>query len=208
MPATVHHPRLPRTFYQRGSVMLARALLGQKLVHVVDGERLAGIIVETEAYLGIPDKAAHTYRGRHTQRNHAMWCDGGHAYVYFTYGMHHCMNVVAGHEGDPIAVLIRALEPVEGIDTMRLNRTASSGAALTTLCSGPGKLCQAMGITRRHTGRDMVNDPELFIERMRQRPYPASRIAVSARIGVAYAEEWADEPLRFYLKDNPHVSKR
>ncbi len=205
---SVRHPRLPRSFYRRGAVSLARHLLGQKLVHIVEGVRLAGIIVEVEAYLGVRDKAAHTYRGRHTPRNHAMWCDGGHAYVYFTYGMHHCMNVVASVEGEPVAVLVRALEPVEGLELMYRNRGLAPTAPPTSLCSGPGKLCQAMGITRAMTGRDMVVDETLFIERRRARPLPASRIVVTKRIGVAYAEEWADKPLRFYIRDNPHVSKR
>ena len=98
--------RLARSFYQRDAVTVAKALLGQKLVSVYRGVVVAGLIVETEAYLGIPDLAAHTCNGRRTARNESMWGDGGHSYVYFTYGMHHCMNVVAGRKGDPVAVLI------------------------------------------------------------------------------------------------------
>src|SRR4051812_30322018 len=103
--------RVTRAFYRRDPVTLAKALLGQRLVRVLEGRRLTGIIVETEAYLGISDMAAHTYSGRRTARVASMWLDGGHAYVYFTYGMHYCLNVVAGTAGDPVAVLLRALEP-------------------------------------------------------------------------------------------------
>src|SRR5690606_28960799 len=112
-----------REFYRRDPVTVARALLGQRLVRVAQGVRTAGLIVEVEAYLGIPDKAAHTCGGRRTPRNESMWGDGGHAYIYFTYGMHHCMNVVAGAPGSPVAVLLRALEPVEGLEAMYARRS-------------------------------------------------------------------------------------
>ena len=138
--------RLSRSFYRRDAVQVARSLLGQKLVRWLDGHRLAGFIVETEAYLGIPDRAAHTHNGRRTPRNASMWKDGGYAYVYFTYGIHHCMNVVAGRSEDPIAVLLRALEPVEGLEIMRAHRGWSK--ADSQLCSGPGKLCQALAMDR------------------------------------------------------------
>ena len=106
---------LERSFFRRGVVQVARALLGQRLVRVVDGCRMAGLIVEVEAYLGIADKAAHTYNGRHTARNASMWGDGGHAYVYFTYGMHHCVNVVASRSGQPVGVLISGAGACGGI---------------------------------------------------------------------------------------------
>ena len=196
------------------------ALLGQTLVRVRDGARLAGTIVEVEAYLGIPDRAAHTYGGRRTARNESMWWDGGHAYVYFTYGMHHCVNVVAGTEGDPVAVLVRALEPVEGREVMRgLRRGGHGGEGPTAktrpggwprdtdLCSGPAKLCQALGIDRDLDGADMTRSGALFLERARRRPVPDDLVHAGPRVGVGYAGSWADEPLRFYLKDNPHVSR-
>lgn len=198
--------RLPRSFYRRDSITVARALLGQRLVHIVDGRRLTGLIVETEAYLGVEDKAAHTFQGRRTPRNEAMYADGGHAYVYFTYGMHHCINVVASRIDHPVAVLIRALEPIEGLDTMYRHRTKAKRD--TDLCSGPGKLCQALDIDRSINAVDLVNHPDLFIERVRRRAYPDTRIVVTPRIGVDYAGEWAARPLRFYLRDNQHVSKR
>ncbi len=198
--------RLPRSFYRRDAAGLSRALLGQRLVRVLDGRRLAGLIVETEAYLGTEDKAAHSYGGRRTARNESMYADGGTAYVYFTYGMHHCFNVVAGRADEPVAALVRAIEPVEGIESMYLRRVKACRD--TDLCSGPAKLCEALAIDRDLNGQDLVADEVLFIERARTRALAAGRIAADARIGVAYAEEWADKPLRFTIKDNPHVSRR
>ena len=197
--------RPSRQFFRRDPVILGRALLGQKLVRVIRGRRLAGTIVETEAYLGAIDKAAHTYGDRRTDRNKSMWADGGTAYVYSIYGMHHCINVVAKRVEDPEAVLIRALEPLEGLIIMRRNRRAAKQD--TDLCSGPGKLCQALAINRQFDGSDLVNGQQLFIELCRRRAYPARQIAVSPRIGIAYAGRWAHKPLRFFLTQNPHVSK-
>ena len=197
-------PLLPATFYLRDPVSVARDLLGQRLVTRSAEARTSGIIVEVEAYLGEPDKAAHTYGGRRTDRNRSMWEAGGRAYVYFIYGIHHCVNVVAGNAGDPVAVLIRALEPDEGTEIMFGRRAAARGRR--DLCSGPGKLCQALGIERRHDGIDLRGD-ELFIERRRTGALPGARIACGPRIGVAYAEEWAAQPLRFWIDDNEHVSR-
>ena len=197
--------RLPRKFFRRDPVTVARSLLGQRLVRRLDGQRLAGTIVEVEAYLGIPDKAAHTCGGRRTARNESMWGDGGHAYVYFTYGMHHCLNVVAGEAGHPVAVLVRALEPVEGIHLMEAHRAKAK--RLRDLCSGPGKLCQALAVTRALDGTDLVEGDDLFIEQVRRRAHRSAEIVVGPRIGIGYAEEWVDRPLRFHLRDNPHVSR-
>lgn len=197
--------RLPRPFYRRDPVTVARALLGQRLVCARGETRAAGVIVEAEAYLGIPDRAAHTHGGRRTERVRSMWSDGGHAYVYLVYGMHHCMNVVAGTDGDPVAVLVRALEPTEGLEAMCARRPRAR--LPRQLCSGPGKLCAALGIDRRHDGADLVSGDEVFIERLRQRSLPGRRIASGPRIGVGYAGEWAAEPLRFWIRDNPHVSR-
>lgn len=203
--ATAKPDRLGRSFYRRDPVAVAKALLGQRLVRVLDGQRLAGVIVEVEAYLGVADRAAHTYNGRRTARNESMWGDGGHAYVYFTYGMHYCLNAVAGTRGHPVAVLLRALEPVEGLEVMRKHRAKARRD--TDLCSGPAKLCQAMAIDRRLDGHDLVSGSELFIERVRRRAHPLSMIVRGPRVGVAYAGAWARRPLRFYLKGNPHVSR-
>jgi DNA-3-methyladenine glycosylase len=196
--------RLPRSFFQRDPCAVARALLGQRLVRRSGERRVSGIIVETEAYLGIADKAAHTYGGRRTRRNAAMWGDGGHAYVYFIYGMHHCVNVVAGRDGEPVAVLIRALEPDAGLETMQRRRRRARRD--TDLCSGPARLCQALGISREHDGADLVAGSTLFLERLRARALPARKIGSGPRIGVAYAEEWRHHPLRYWIRGNPHVS--
>jgi DNA-3-methyladenine glycosylase len=194
---------LPRRFYTRNTVTVAKDLLGKKLVHMVGAKRLSGLIVEVEAYLGEKDAAAHTYRGRRTERNEAMYMVGGHAYVYFVYGMHWCLNAVTGKADEPHAVLIRALEPVEGIEIMQKNRGVTK---LTNVASGPAKLCQAFGIDKDHYGADLTKRGRLFIEEAGVR-VPRKKIQVTPRIGVAYAGTAARWPLRFYIADNPHVSK-
>ena len=183
----------------------ARLLLGQRLVRVVEGRRIAGLIVEVEAYLGPADRAAHTFGGRRSARNASMWLGGGHAYVYFTYGMHHCVNIVCGAPGSGAAVLVRALEPSEGLAAMFARRPPAKRES--ELCSGPGRLAQALAIDRRLDGADLRSAPDLFIEALRARPLPAARVAVGPRIGVAYAGAWAARRLRFYVRGNPHVSR-
>lgn len=207
MEHSEHHgdDRLPRSFFRRDPVTVARELLGRRLVCRSDRTRAAGIIVETEAYLGVPDRAAHTHGGRRTERVRSMWGDGGHAYVYLVYGMHRCMNVVAGTDGDPVAVLVRALEPEENLAAMRERRVRARTE--TDLCSGPGKLCAALGIELEHDGEDLVTGDVLFVERVRADALPDARIAVGPRIGVDYAGEWARKPLRFWIRDNVHVSR-
>jgi DNA-3-methyladenine glycosylase len=193
--------RFSRKFYQRDAATLARALLGQVLVRVLaDGTRLAGRIIETEAYLGVEDKAAHSFGGRHTPRNAAMWGPAGHAYVYFVYGMHHCVNVVAATPGDPAAVLLRALAPLEGLEAMRRHRAGRIAAARLRdrdLCSGPAKLAQAMAIDRALDHADLVAGETLFIERGRR--VPPQRIVATPRVGIDYAAEWTLKPLRFVI---------
>ena len=184
--------------------MVARLLLGHRLVRVAGGKRVSGTVVETEAYLGIGDKAAHSYAGRRTPRNESMWGKPGHVYVYLIYGIHSCFNVVTGRVDEPVAVLIRALEPEEGIETMFARRGAAKTEA--DLCSGPAKLCQALAIDRKLDGEDLVNGHKLFIERVGSvdsRPY---EIVARPRVGVEYSEEWSKEPLRFFVKGNAHVS--
>ncbi|MCC7018032.1 MAG: DNA-3-methyladenine glycosylase [Rhodospirillales bacterium] len=199
------NPRPPRSFYRRDAVTVARELLGLLLVRQLQGKRLSGWIVETEAYLGVEDLAAHTVGGRRTARNASMWGDGGHAYVYFTYGMHYCCNVVAGRAEQPIAVLLRSLQPWEGVQDMRIRRLRARRD--TDLCSGPAKLTQALAIDRGLDGTDLVDGPDLFIERPRAIARPWGRIVASSRIGVQYAGAWASKPLRFHFADNPHVSR-
>lgn len=204
--------RMNRSFYRRDAETVARELLGQRFVRALDGQRLSGLIVEVEAYLGIPDRAAHTYNGRRTARNASMWKDGGHLYVYFTYGMHHCANIVVGAQEQPIAVLLRALEPTEGLDTMRrLRQTRHKGRACPDqeLCAGPARLCQAMGIDRSLDGIDLAEGGAVWVEPVPQKDVRAAgEILSGPRIGVGYAGEWALEPLRFYFADNPYVSRR
>ena len=204
-------PRLPRSFCQRDTVTVARALLGQCLVRLLpDGTQLAGRIVETEAYLGPEDRAAHTYNNHRSPRNDSMWQQAGTAYVYFTYGMHHCMNVVTGDEQTPQAVLIRALQPFYHLEAMRLRRQMKPGKTIprdTDLCSGPAKLCQALSIDRDLDGTDLITSDALRLEQARSRALPASRIAVGPRIGIASSGDWAHKPLRFAVRNNPHVSK-
>lgn len=187
-PACALEP-LPRRFYARKTITVARELLGKWLVHRVADQTRIGRIVEVEAYLGPGDLAAHTARGR-TPRTQAMFGPPGHVYVYLVYGLHHCMNVVTEPEGIGTAVLLRALEPV---------------ANLPQNASGPGRLCKAMGIDLAHYGHDLVGDT-LFIARAPDAP--AFSIGTSARIGVDYAGEWARKPLRFYIEGNRFVSKR
>ncbi|MBH06728.1 MAG: 3-methyladenine DNA glycosylase [Phycisphaeraceae bacterium] len=197
---------LTRSFYRRDVVKVARELLGHLLVHVNGRQRVSGLIVETEAYLGIPDKAAHTCNGRRTARNESMWRDGGHTYVYFTYGMHHCVNVVAGVEDEPVAVLLRALEPVDGMQAMYRRRPAAK--CDTDLCSGPAKLAKALQIDRQLDRIDLVKSKRVFIERIRATPLQSQQVATGPRIGIAHAAEWTHKPLRFWLKNSTYISHK
>lgn len=176
--------KLPRRFYDRNTVTVARELLGKFLVH---GDRI-GRIVETEAYLGPHDRAAHSARGR-TARNEVMFGPPGHAYVYFIYGMYHCLNVVTEREGHAAAVLLRALEPVRNI---------------TGKTNGPGLLCRALGIDRRWNGHDLLSD-DFYIAAPPHEP--VLQIVKRPRVGVDYAGHWARRHLRFYIRDNPFVSR-
>jgi len=205
-PPSTPLPRLARAFYQRDTVTVARALLGQLLVRQLpDGSRLAGLIVETEAYLGPEDRAAHTYNNHRSERNESMWHKAGTCYVYFTYGMHHCMNIVTRDEQTPQAVLIRALQPVQGQRHLAARRPAAKRD--TDLCSGPAKLCAALAIDRSLDRADLTTSDALWLEQARARALPASKVAVGTRVGIPNSGEWADKPLRFAVRGNPHVSK-
>ena len=181
--------KLPRVFYDRDTIVVARELLGKWLVHKTDGIERIGKIVEVEAYLGEHDLAAHSSKGR-TERTKVMFGPPGHVYVYFIYGMHHCMNVVTERDGHASAVLLRALEPVKNISEKT---------------SGPALLCRALGIDRRWNGHDLLSD-DFFIAA----PETAEKISIvkRPRIGVDYAKHWAKRLLRFYIKGNPFVSRR
>ncbi|HZW09391.1 MAG TPA: DNA-3-methyladenine glycosylase [Phycisphaerales bacterium] len=204
---------LPRRFFAADPEILARKLLGCTLVRILaDGTRLGGVIVETEAYLGAIDRAAHTFGGRRTARNESMWGHPGIAYVYFTYGMHWCMNISAGALGDPVAVLLRALRPTEGLERMRELRAAGgrrkTPLADTELCAGPARLCQALAIDRSLDGLDLTAaGSPLFVERRKQDRVSDDQVARGARIGIAYAGDWAARPLRFAVRGSPFVSR-
>jgi DNA-3-methyladenine glycosylase len=180
--------KLPRDFYARSTLIVARQLIGMHLVHQIAGVRHVGRIVETEAYLGPKDLAAHSARGK-TPRNTVMFGPPGHAYVYFIYGFWNCINVVTREENVPQAVLLRALEPVEGIDDKTW---------------GPGLLCRAMQIDRTLNGADL-RGPRLWIERPHEAKRRA-RVTRATRIGVDYSGEWAQRLWRFFAADSPYVS--
>ena len=180
--------KLPRTFYDRDTIVVARELLGKHLAHVSDGVERIGRIVEVEAYLGPHDRAAHSARGL-TERTKTMFGPPGHAYVYLIYGMYHCMNVVTQPEGVGSAVLLRAVEPVRNVE----GRT-----------QGPGLLCRALHLDRRLNGHDLLSDDFYLADLDGPTGFA---IAKRPRIGVDYAGPWARKLLRFYIKGNPFVSK-
>jgi DNA-3-methyladenine glycosylase len=175
-----------------------------KLLAVPDeeGKRVSGKIVEVEAYRGPEDRASHAYGGRRTKRTETMYGEGGVAYVYFVYGMYNQFNVVTNVRDTPHAILVRALEPIEGIETMRARRHSHADRNLT---SGPGKLCLAMGIDRQLDGADLLGD-RVWIEEYER--VPVSKIARGPRIGIDYAEEWIEKPWRFWIKGNEYVSRK
>lgn len=217
MDSAVH--RLGRGFFAHDTLAVARDLLGRRLVRILDGDRLSGRVVEVEAYVGEEDQACHASCGP-TERNAPMYGPPGHAYVYLIYGVHHCFNIVTEIEGYPAAVLIRALEPLEGLDEMRARRWPESFDRLGTggvegrhnrpdaqLTSGPGRLCQALGIDRRLDGSDLcAPNAQLFVES--GEPVPDDHAATGPRIGVRGDEAALSVPWRFYLRGNRHVSRR
>lgn len=193
---------LPSSFYQSKTESVAKKLLGKKLVRIYRGHRISGLITETEAYLGLEDKACHSYGGRKTQRVNSMYLEGGHAYVYFIYGMYFCFNVVTRSCHHPEAILIRALEPLEGVEWMQRFRAQQGIKNLTT---GPGKLCQALNINKSLDGINLQSD-SIFIED--GQAVPGKNIIAKPRVGISYAEEAVHWPLRFYIKDNKFISKK
>jgi len=194
---------LPRSFYRRDAEALAPDLLGRYLVRRIDGRRLVLRLTEVEAYLGLDDPASHAYRGE-TPRNRAMFGDGGHAYVYFVYGMHFCMNVVAATKGRPHAVLLRAGEAVEGEAEMVERRGLKERWRPRDLAGGPGKLCHALGIDRDLDGRSLLRGELVLAEG--EPPEPVE-IVRGRRIGVDYAGEASGWPLRFGIGGSPALSR-
>jgi DNA-3-methyladenine glycosylase len=191
---------LERAWFDRPSAALARELLGCRLVHAAPDGSVGGRIVEVEAYCGPEDLAAHSSRGL-TPRNAVMFGQPGHLYVYLVYGLHHCLNVVAGPGDKPEAVLIRALSLDEGVGLARARRGTS--APDRRLASGPGNVGRALGVDRALNGADLLAG-RVWIE---PRDGPAPRIDSGPRVGVDYAGDWATRPLRFWISDDPHVSR-
>lgn len=200
------HRILPPSFYRRDTEEVARDLLGRYLVRHVNGERLVLRLVETEAYLGAPDRASHAWNGRRTERVESLYLPGGHAYVYLIYGIHHCLNAVTGQADLGSAVLIRGGEPVEGADTMRRNRSWEEKKVRPgDLAGGPGKLCQALGIDRALDGIRLTEGEDLAITE--GEPVDPDEIAAGPRVGVDYAGDAAQWPLRFGVRGSRHVSR-
>jgi DNA-3-methyladenine glycosylase len=189
--------KLPKSFYLDDTVSVARALLGCVLWRRIGDEVLAARIVETEAYLGANDLASHARRGLRSARNESMYLEGGHAYVYFTYGMHWCLNAVTERVDYPAAVLIRALEPLAGIALMRRRRGPVPDRAL---CAGPARLCEALGITGEQNGGSLERGAIRIFAGGRTR----FRVAVTPRIGITTARDW---PLRFVIADSRWLSR-
>lgn len=196
--------KLNRNFYTRDVLTVACDLLGKILVKSENDILLSGKIVEVEAYDGAVDEAAHTFIGK-TKRNEIMFNEGGYFYVYFTYGAHYCCNVVTGKKGHGTAVLIRALEPVEGMDIMianRFGRNLKNDKEKYNLTNGPGKVCHAFSITKNHYGIDLTGNRIYILNQPKINP---KNIITSRRIGI---KKSVHLPWRFYIKDNPYVSRK
>lgn len=189
--------KLPRSFYLGSTLRIAKALLGKDIVRNYRGKKLIGRIVEVEAYRGSVDPASHAYRGR-TKRNEVMFWQGGHLYVYFTYGMHFCANVVTRAEGIGEAILIRAVEPVEGTEVMR--RLRGRAGENFNLTNGPAKFCEAFDIRRPQNGADLVGNRVYLLPGER---IPMSKIRATTRVGI---QNGTEKKWRFYVKQNPWVS--
>ncbi len=204
MNSLLNLPKLNRRFFTRDVLIVAQNLLGKILVKNTDDQIYAGKIVEVEAYDGTIDEAAHTFIGK-TKRNEIMFGEGGYFYVYFTYGAHFCCNVVTGAKDIGTAVLLRAVEPLLGIEEMAMNRYGHNllnEKEKFNLTSGPGKLCKAFDIDRRYNTIDLTGN-EIFI--LNQKKISPDKIVTTKRIGI---KKSVDLPWRFYIKDNPYVSRK
>lgn len=203
---------LSKSFYNTDALTLSKKLLGKVLVNEINGKFIKGIIVETEAYIGAIDKASHAYGGRRTKRTETLYGEPGIVYVYSIYGMYFCFNVICGEKDIAEGVLIRGLEPLEGLEEMSFNRFKKSYKELTktqikNLTNGPSKLCIAMNINKNNNTKELIKENSLYIED-HNIEILSSNIVETTRIGIDYAEEAVDFPWRFYIKDNPFVSKK
>ena len=202
--------KLSREFFERSALIVAKEIIGKVLVRKVNGKILKGKIVESEAYIGDIDKACHAYGGRRTPRIEPLYGKSGIAYVYFIYGMYHCFNIITEKEGKAEGVLIRAIEPIQGIEEMSQNRYKDKYENLNNykrknLTNGPSKLAIAFGITKEDSWNDMIENEKFYIEDNNENEQ--IYIIEDKRIGIDYAEEAKDFLWRFYEKNNPYVSK-
>lgn len=195
---------LRRSFFMKPTATAAREMLGKYIVHIDNGLRLSGKIVETEAYIGPRDKAAHSYNWKRTPRNRVEYLIGGHIYIYLVYGMYWQLNLTTREEGVPQCVLVRAVEPVDGIDIM-INRRKKE--KVVDLTNGPGKLCEAFGFNGSLYGLDITRPGLVHLEDRGER-VKTSNIIRTKRIGIDYAGQWANKLWRFYIKSSPFVSKK
>ncbi|SCY01528.1 DNA-3-methyladenine glycosylase [Alkaliphilus peptidifermentans] len=200
--------KLTREFYNRDTLDVAKELLGKHLIIIEGNKSSTSKIVETEGYIGSIDKAAHSYQNKRTPRTEVMFGPPGYAYVYLIYGMYYCLNIVTEAAGESAAVLIRAVEPISGVEEMSIRRYKKTidqlnRKEISNLTSGPGKLCMALGINKSHNGMDMCGD-SIYLTYGSDEEH---EIVTSKRINIDYAEEAVDYPWRFYIKDNPFVSK-
>ncbi|OGU55195.1 MAG: 3-methyladenine DNA glycosylase [Ignavibacteria bacterium RBG_13_36_8] len=196
--------KLPKNFYIRDVLTVAKELIGKVLVYQNGNKKLSGKIVEVEAYRGSVDQASHSFNGK-TKRNEVMFEEGGLLYIYFTYGVHFCCNVVTGKCGQGDAVLLRAVEPVSGIEEMainRFNKKKIDEKELINLANGPGKICRAFNFNRSHNGTDLTGNQIYILDKEKIKNHS---IVASTRIGI---KKSVDLPWRFYIKDNPFVSKK
>jgi DNA-3-methyladenine glycosylase len=199
--------KLSREFYNRDSIIVAKELLGKVLVHEIEGQKISARIVETEAYMGVVDKAAHSYNGKRTPRVEVMYGNPGYSYVFMIYGLHCCFNVVVNEKEIPQAILVRAVEPIHGMEWMAQKRFGKTYEQLTksqrkSLTNGPGKLCGALSIDRNLNGLDLCDDV-VYIEEGESKAF---NIVTTKRVGIDYAEEAKDFPWRFYIEGNEYVS--
>jgi DNA-3-methyladenine glycosylase len=199
--------RLKRSFYTRATLTVAKELLGKYLVRKINKKKLIGKIVETEAYIGPKDRASHAFGGKITERGKTEYLEGGHIYIYLCYGMYWQLNITTSFAGKPECVLIRALEPAN--ETSGLKTQNSKGKIITQklkIASGPGKLCQWLKLNKSFDGEDLTKSKRIWLEDRGEKILP-SQIVKSKRIGIEYAGSWKEKPWRFYIKDNPFVSK-
>lgn len=201
-------------FFRQDAITVARNLLGKYLVREYDDKKIITKIVETEAYMGIEDKAAHVFGDRRTERTEPLYQDGGHIYVYLIYGMYHCLNISANIEGIPECVLIRAVEPISEIDEISQNRYLKDYKDLSSyqrknICNGPGKLCKALKIDKNLNFESILGNKLYIIDNVNlDNESNQFEIIESKRVNIDYAEEAKDYLWRYYIKDNKHVSKK